>query len=239
MHEHYTGIVDMEARTMISMICQHVLPACDAGGMPELKAELTTAVEMLKADLEQIEERIKGDGGKGYEMAEEGARMSTAMWMNERITTENKKFPPEKQELPVGSPPRKTHRDANPFPAHGAKAEEEWLANRRRELWNNKSFERTVASNRLSNIKSTIIKSTPHLRDPRRAQEEIDACMKERVPKMVYLKVHSELLVTYRQRSKRRKMLIISKSLAGRRVRRLHLWSVCKDSRNSLEHSIA
>merc|ERR1711904_33695 len=103
--------------------------------------------------------------------------MSTAMWMNERITTENRKFPPEKQELPAGSPPRKTQRDAHTFPCHGAKAEEEWLANRRRELWNNKSFERTVASNRLSNVKSSIVKQTPHLRDPRRDQEEVDACI--------------------------------------------------------------
>merc|ERR1711939_812779 len=108
------------------------------------------------------------------------AVMSTALWMNERITTENRKFPPEKQELPAGSPPRKTHRDANPFPAHGAKAEEEWLANRRRELWNNKSFERTVASNRLSNVKSSMVKCTPHLRDPRRPQDEIDATMAQR-----------------------------------------------------------
>merc|ERR1719498_1180285 len=107
--------------------------------------------------------------------------MSTAAWMNERIAKENRLFPPELSERPMDSPPRKTHRDASiSLKPHGHKAEEEWLRRRREELWANRSFEKTAASSKLSDIHSIIVKTTPTLKDPRRSQEEIDALMAQR-----------------------------------------------------------
>merc|ERR1712100_340213 len=107
--------------------------------------------------------------------------MSTAAWMNERIAKENRLFPPGRNERPLGSPPRKTARDAAAAIApHGAKSEEEWLAERRKQMWNNCGYEKRRASPKLTDNHMLVIKSTPTLRDPRRPQEEIDALLKKR-----------------------------------------------------------
>merc|ERR1711988_178570 len=110
--------------------------------------------------------------------------MSTAAWMNERIAKENRLFPPDKCERPKDSPPRKTAKDAcESLPPHGHKAEEEWLMKRRAEVWQNNSFAKTAASNKLSDIHSIKVKNTPTLKDPKRSDEEIAALMKEREEK--------------------------------------------------------
>ena len=90
--------------------------------------------------------------------------------MNERIAKENRLFPPGRNERPLGSPPRKTARvrvtprvraalrdnepGLNPaswlqdaaaaIAPHGAKSEEEWLAERRKQMWNNCGYEKRV-----------------------------------------------------------------------------------------------
>jgi len=62
MHEHYYGVVEMEAHTMIDMINQHVIPSFKAGeatlgsAAGSLKGELDGAVAMLKQKLQECEE---------------------------------------------------------------------------------------------------------------------------------------------------------------------------------------
>jgi len=53
-HDHYTGTVIMEARCMIDMINQHVIPSLDAAGGED--ESLPKAVDTLKAALHKIEE---------------------------------------------------------------------------------------------------------------------------------------------------------------------------------------
>merc|ERR1712146_242477 len=89
-------------------------------------------------------------------------------------------FPPEATERPHDSPPRKTQRDAHKVVAHGHKAEEAWLVARRNEVWANNTFARTAASNRLANIHAQKVQATPTLKDPKRDQSEIAACLEER-----------------------------------------------------------
>merc|ERR1712070_2373 len=112
--------------------------------------------------------------------AQASPTMSTAMWMNERITKENRMFPPDQAERPKDSPPRKTHRDAFAFEPHGHASEEEWLMARREDIWKNNGISRTAASARLKSIHSFKVKNDPHLLDPKRPEEEVAALMEIR-----------------------------------------------------------
>merc|ERR1719502_1538383 len=52
MHEHYTGIVEIEAKCMIDMLTQNVIPDCKKAGVAD--PGLASGVETLKAELKKI-----------------------------------------------------------------------------------------------------------------------------------------------------------------------------------------
>ena len=52
-HDHYTGLVEMEALTMIDMLHQHIIPSVKAAGVGPL-AELEAQIPVLKAALAEI-----------------------------------------------------------------------------------------------------------------------------------------------------------------------------------------
>ena len=54
LHDHYTGTVEMEARTMIDMINQHVVPSIYAAGGVDEELEASTGI--LEKALHEIEE---------------------------------------------------------------------------------------------------------------------------------------------------------------------------------------
>merc|ERR1712113_748113 len=53
LHEHYTGTVEIEAKCLIDMINQHVIPSVKAAGKGPLK-ELEKGVETVKSALHEI-----------------------------------------------------------------------------------------------------------------------------------------------------------------------------------------
>jgi glutamine synthetase len=53
MHSHYTGTVDIEAKCLVDMIQQHIIPSVKAAGVGPL-ADLEAAVGTLKAAIAEI-----------------------------------------------------------------------------------------------------------------------------------------------------------------------------------------
>lgn len=53
LHDHYTGTVDIEAKTLVDMINQHIIPSVKAGGVGPL-SELEAAIGTLKSAIAEI-----------------------------------------------------------------------------------------------------------------------------------------------------------------------------------------
>ena len=53
LHDHYTGTVDIEAKCMVDMINQHIIPSVKAAGVGPL-SDLEAAVGTLKAAIAEI-----------------------------------------------------------------------------------------------------------------------------------------------------------------------------------------